>query len=304
MPNVAVSIVEYMSEADTSRLIDTLLDSQSPPTHIAVTVSGDDAAVGLEKYASKGVLINRPGFNTGYGLGHNLAIREALAQDVNEEIDWLLMLNPDIDLGSFDRLVGTVFDGGSPPSDVGAFAPRIDYPDGSTWYLGANIDAERSGFPSHIVEQRSEEAWLDTAYACGAATFISPAAFEDVGGLPEHYFLYFEEPDLGMRLRESGYRVMVRPDAVVHHDRAWTVPPAHYLYYFARNFFHFAYTFDFGSPSDAREAITPWLRSQRRRVLARRPTVGTAFDELAQRACHDGQRLVTGRSQLVSDAGW
>jgi GT2 family glycosyltransferase len=42
-------------------------------------------------------------------------------------------------------------------------------------------------------------------------------AFLDVGRFYEDFFSYFEDVDLGFRLRLKGYRSLYAPDAVVHH---------------------------------------------------------------------------------------
>lgn len=42
-------------------------------------------------------------------------------------------------------------------------------------------------------------------------------AFEAVGGFDALYFSYFEDVDLGFRLRLAGWRVLQSPDAVVAH---------------------------------------------------------------------------------------
>ena len=46
---------------------------------------------------------------------------------------------------------------------------------------------------------------------------IARAAFEEVGGFDEHYFCYFEDVDLGFRLRLRGYRCVYVPAAIVEH---------------------------------------------------------------------------------------
>jgi GT2 family glycosyltransferase len=53
--------------------------------------------------------------------------------------------------------------------------------------------------------------------ACAAAALYRRATFEALGGLDERYFCYFEDVDLGVRLRARGGRVVLAPDAVVRH---------------------------------------------------------------------------------------
>lgn len=292
---IAVSIVDYRSWDDTRRLVETLRDSTSPPVAISITASGGNVGdAALVKFGAT-VTIFEPGYNTGYGVGHNLAIARLQDRSDLSDYDWLLILNPDVQIGSYDGFLASIFREGLPPEAVGAFSPAIANSDGSIWYGGAALDFDKAGFPSHVTE-KSTSHWQRTAYACGAAVFIRPDAFIAVGGLPEHYFLYFEEPDFAQRLHELGYDVAVCHGATVVHQRSWSVPPPYYIYYFVRNFFLFAYTFDLGTPAAAQRAVDPWLASQRRRVLARHVGASGQFSDIAQRARSDGQRLVTGMS--------
>jgi len=53
--------------------------------------------------------------------------------------------------------------------------------------------------------------------ACAAAALYSRGVFEALGGFDERYFCYFEDVDLGARLRSRGGRVVLTPEAVVRH---------------------------------------------------------------------------------------
>lgn len=57
---------------------------------------------------------------------------------------------------------------------------------------------------------------------CAAAGLYKRAAFLEVGGFDERYFCYFEDVDLGFRLRLAGHRALYVPDAVVHHGGSVT----------------------------------------------------------------------------------
>lgn len=53
--------------------------------------------------------------------------------------------------------------------------------------------------------------------ACPAAALYSREAFLKVGGFDEDYFSYFEDVDLGFRLRLLGEKCLYVPEAVVYH---------------------------------------------------------------------------------------
>ncbi len=52
---------------------------------------------------------------------------------------------------------------------------------------------------------------------CAAAALYRREAFEQAGGFDETYFCYFEDVDLGFRLRLLGHRSLYVHDAVVRH---------------------------------------------------------------------------------------
>jgi len=53
--------------------------------------------------------------------------------------------------------------------------------------------------------------------ACAAAALYRRAALVEVGGFDEDFFCYFEDVDLGFRLRLAGFASVSVPDAVVDH---------------------------------------------------------------------------------------
>ncbi len=52
------------------------------------------------------------------------------------------------------------------------------------------------------------------ACSCGGA------AFDELGGFDDGYFMYFEDVDLGYRLSKAGYRNVYEPSEVVNHSGA------------------------------------------------------------------------------------
>ena len=60
-------------------------------------------------------------------------------------------------------------------------------------------------------------AEIEVFAPCAAAALYRRAAFEEIGGFDERFFCYFEDVDLGFRLRLRGYRCLYVPDAIVRH---------------------------------------------------------------------------------------
>lgn len=61
-------------------------------------------------------------------------------------------------------------------------------------------------------------------WATGAALFIRPACFHDLGGFDEDFQAHMEEIDLCWRLKRANYKIMVCPASVVWHVGGGTLP--------------------------------------------------------------------------------
>jgi GT2 family glycosyltransferase len=88
--------------------------------------------------------------------------------------------------------------------------------------------------------QYDELPWVD--YPSGAASLLRPAALESVGLLDEHWYLYYEDVDWGLRARAAGWRTRYVPQARVQHlgSAGTAQDPARRRYYNVRNRLRFA----------------------------------------------------------------
>jgi len=76
-----------------------------------------------------------------------------------------------------------------------------------------------------------------TAYVHGAAMMIRRSVMEQVGKMPEVFFLYYEELDWSEQFRRAGYEMHVQPLAKIYHKESVSVGPQSPLktYYLTRN---------------------------------------------------------------------
>ena len=121
--------------------------------------------------------------------------------------------------------------------------------------------------------------------------------FDEVGFLPEHYFLYFEETDLQMRARSVGWRSYMSPLARVwHYQRsASQLPAPYYVYYYIRGRFLFAVANSGLSPDQIESGLAGFIEGWRARVAERAPDWLEAYDRLVESAIADGRAGLTGR---------
>src|SRR5262249_54470677 len=144
---------------------------------------------------------------------NNLAARAA------RECDAFALLNPDAiaDPGWLEALL----DAAARHPQAGAYASRMLLASEPERLDGAGDSYHTSGRAwrnGHLVRVDQWSAGGDEVFApCAAAALYQRMAFEAVGGFDERYFCYFEDVDLGFRLRLKGYRPVYVPGAVVTH---------------------------------------------------------------------------------------
>ena len=63
--------------------------------------------------------------------------------------------------------------------------------------------------------ERGPQPYVETVSLSGAQIVVRVAAFRDVGGFDERFFAYYEDIDLAKRLRASGWKVGMVPDAEI-----------------------------------------------------------------------------------------
>ena len=81
----------------------------------------------------------------------------------------------------------------------------IDGLTGLTWDNGKGEDLSTLSLPS------------DPDYVAACALLVRREAFEEAGGLDPGYFIYFEDADLGLRLKAAGYDATVAGEIPIHH---------------------------------------------------------------------------------------
>lgn len=140
----------------------------------------------------------------GFGANHNAAFRHCTSP-------WFLVLNPDVRL---DRdALGTLVD--QAPAASGVVAPRIMEPG----------KAEPEPHRGHLTPFEIMGRWFHPEYDAPQAEWVAgmfmlfpAAAFAEVGGFDEKFFMYVEDADLCARLRLAGWRISVNESVRVLHD--------------------------------------------------------------------------------------
>jgi N-acetylglucosaminyl-diphospho-decaprenol L-rhamnosyltransferase len=212
---LAIQVVNYRTRRYLERCLETVVSDLAPGAvsyeiNLLDNASGED----LEPLATRFANCNAfsASENLGFGGGHNLLAEKT-------EAPYLLILNPDIEVvmpGSIERLIALV----AGDDRVKAVGPKLQLADGSPQPYdhgrlhGLRATIALNGGHSYwrATDVRQEVAWVS-----GAAMAIERAAFANVAGFDSRLFLYKEDEDLCLRVREGGGAVVYEPAVVMRH---------------------------------------------------------------------------------------
>jgi GT2 family glycosyltransferase len=211
---IAVLIVNWNGGDFLKQCLESLHAQRRRADHIVVVDNGStDESLRLAASALRDVELIRLGTNVGFAQANNVAARAA------GRFDGFALLNPDAfaDPGWLEALE----QGADRDRTAAAFASQmrlVSAPDrldgaGDSYHVSGR--AWRNG---HRVQSNDWPAADAEVFApCAAAALYRRQAFEEVGGFDESYFCYFEDVDLGFRLRLRGHRSVYVHSAIVHH---------------------------------------------------------------------------------------
>ncbi len=223
---INASIVLYNhSPEELSSLIQALLKSKLVSKLFLV----DNSSKRTEEFESFEVDYIFNGKNLGYGAAHNIAIRETIASD----IDYHLVLNPDIDLQTdvLENIESFMNDN----PDIGLLMPKVFFPNGEIQYLCKLLPTPfdlifRRFLPKKWTKARRDyfelrksgySATMDVPYLSGSFMFMRSDALKKVGLFDERFFLYPEDIDLSRRIHKHFRTVFYPKVSIIHkHEQA------------------------------------------------------------------------------------
>lgn len=223
-PGRAVALVlNWKRSEDTMRVVGELLQCGYPDlmVHCVDNASGDGSAERLAALVGEKVSFAANEANLGFGAGMNGGIRQAEALGA----EFVLVCNNDLSVhpGFLDSLVEVL----QTCPEVAAVGPACLLPDGRVWAEGGLFTWGPNG--SRL--RRHGEAPAGGAagpeqvdFVPGACLLCRTSELLEVGGFAEDYFMYWEDVDLCVRLRQRAEqagrpgRSVVLPWVQVRHD--------------------------------------------------------------------------------------
>ena len=218
---VAIVLVNWNNSADTLDCIKSLgsLNYQDSVIVVVENHSRPDEYSALQSQCGEAVIL-RQKRNLGFAGGCNAGIRWALRNG----FDYIWLVNNDAEVApdSLQELVHAM------KSD-----PNIGIAGGVMYYWS---DPERIQTAGGFMESQTKRGGMlgqdeldtgqfsgvrDVDYVSGGMLLVRSAAIAEVGLMDERFFMYYEDTDWGIRMRESGWRVVTTGEAKSwHKDKA------------------------------------------------------------------------------------
>ena len=206
---IVAVVLSWNGREDTLAALESLRGIETVVVDNGSTDGSGDAVA--ERFPA--VELIRIGVNLGFAGGNNVGVRRALDRGA----DWVLLLNNDATVEP--GLVDALAEAAVARPDAGVLACKVLYADSDRlWFAGAGFDpylgrSRHRGFG----QSDAPGTVAETERATGAAMAVSRAAIETVGLLDEELFLYAEDIEWSLRIRNAGFAVVYVPDARVRH---------------------------------------------------------------------------------------
>ncbi|MEM1322676.1 MAG: bifunctional riboflavin kinase/FAD synthetase [Bacteroidota bacterium] len=220
VPEVAIVILNYNGPKHLSQFLPSVKASTYTNFKIYVVDNGstDNSIAVLEKEFPE-VLIKALPQNYGFAEGYNQGLKGI-------EGDYYILLNSDVEVepGWIEPIIKLM----ESDATIGACQPKINAYQTKQYFEHAGASGgwmDQLGYPFcrgrlfHVIEedQGQYDSQMEVFWASGAAMFVRPRLFQELGGFDGDFFAHLEEIDLCWRIKRAGYRVMAEPQSVVYH---------------------------------------------------------------------------------------
>lgn len=233
---IAVIIVNYNGYNDTKECLNSLRKVSTSNMFVIIVDNGstDNSPNKLKEFVMGGkeflICINN---NLGFSGGNNYGIQYA----INKGAEYICLLNNDtvVESDFLDKMLEKVEDDSVVYGKIKFFCK----PD-RIWFAGG-VYNRWTGKTVHLgynqIDGQEEKGNKSCNFVTGCLLLIPALVIKKIGGLPEHYFLYYEDTEYSLRLIENGIKLKYAPDAIIYHKVSASTQkqPNRVIYYSIRN---------------------------------------------------------------------
>ena len=162
--------------------------------------------------------------NTGYGSGHNVALRKAM----DEGSHYHLVVNPDVWFGA--DVIPALWRLMEEDETIAQIMPKVLFLNGSVQCLAKQLPTpfdlfSRFFLPGNLINNRNSKFELrhsgydkemNVPYLSGCFMFFRISALQTEGLFDERFFMYLEDADITRRLHAK-YKTLFYPSVSIYH---------------------------------------------------------------------------------------
>lgn len=210
--DLSIIIVNYRSEKWLNSCLNILSSPSDSKIKFEVIIINNDKKDFLptKKYSFVSRLIQTEK-NLGFGLANNLGVKSAKSKNV-------LFLNPDTIFGKDSMVKLLVFLEKNP--QIGIVGPKIIQASrgkAQPFTCGKKTSLLGIIFRNTILKPWNSKKPVLVDWVSGTALLTKKSVFEKAGGFDKNFFMYFEDQDLCLRIKELGYDICFFPGSIVYH---------------------------------------------------------------------------------------
>lgn len=237
-PRVVIIVLNYNGYEDTLECIQSVNKINYYNYKIIIVDNGStdfsvDKLLSLKSENTE-VILNSD--NLGYAAGNNIGIKAAIA----EGADYICVLNNDVVV--HEDFLSTLVSYMEQNPTVGVCSPVIcDYENREkVQSSGCKINywtGETPFYNNKSMVSEVEGKIIPCDYVGGACMLFRTQIIEEVGEIPEIYFLFYEETEWCSRIKKKGFEVVCNCSARIFHKGSASIGKIHGLkeHYMCRN---------------------------------------------------------------------
>lgn len=257
--NCAIIILNWNGGADTIRCLNSLIPELKGGDYVFITDNGstDQSVMMLREHlrslgisflearsselenvfnADTNFYLVLNGANLGFGAGNNTVLKKLEKLSTAIPCAWLLNNDAVVRTGALDALKSIMV---ADPGVGVAGSLILNYPQETIQctgvkhyrYLGVSKLINKNVALSNF----NADSPVDFDYLNGASLMLRVRAVSEAGFFDERFFLYSEEQDLQLRMKQKGYRLAFAPRSVILHALSGATAKSRHLFYFYYN---------------------------------------------------------------------
>lgn len=223
MKSVFIILLNYKSVEDTIECVKSLekINYKSYEIVIVDNNSPDNSYEILKNQLSHKHHVIQSGKNGGFAFGNNVGIDYALKRGA----DYVLLINNDTTVESdfLEELIISI----ERDENYGlATGLMLNYYQQDTiWFNGGVLDYNKfygyhlnEGHKLSIVQKENDfYEEKEISFATGCLMLIKAEVFRKIGYLPEGYFMYYEDVDFCVMVKNNGYKIIYNSKSKIYH---------------------------------------------------------------------------------------